>query len=378
MELSALSRTYGDFYAPSYAVRLGRDDLTRDLLLAVSQVEVDMVLGGMSRFAFTLTDCYSHKDHAFKTGRGADVLGLLGFGSEIEVCMGYGDARTTPTAVRGLITEIGTSFPESGSPELSVAGYDHAFPLSIGKNSRTWTKARDSDAAHEIASYNNLDAVIDTTKEKHPQIEQNQESDWDFLNKLAKRNFYEVYVDELKKLHFAKPNDQADAVVRLVYGQGLLSFKPEANLAGQVSRVEVYGWDPKTKKAFVGKAETGQESGLSGGKSAGQYLDAFVRDPSKKPTLRLRQPVFTQAEADQRAKAALSERAKKFLTGSGETIGVPEIRPDRNVFLDNLGNAFSKVYYIEQATHKIDANGYRTQFKVKEPGSNEHDRNRAA
>jgi phage protein D len=93
-----------------------------------------------------------------------------------------------------------------------------------------------------------------------------------------------------------------------------------------------------------------------------------VRDPSKRPVLRLRQPVFTQAEADQRAKAALSERAKEFLTGDGETIGLPEIRPDRNVELANLGDPFSKIYYIQQATHKIDSNGYRTRFKVKETG----------
>jgi phage protein D len=93
-----------------------------------------------------------------------------------------------------------------------------------------------------------------------------------------------------------------------------------------------------------------------------------VRDPTKRPTLRLRQPVFTQAEADKRAKAALNEKAKQFLTGEGEAIGLPELRPDRNVELANLGVPFSKTYYIQQATHKIDAGGYRTRFKVKETG----------
>ncbi len=367
MELATLAKGYGDFYAPSYAVRLGRDDLMRDLLVAVSQVEVSMVLGAASRFTFTVSDCYSHGLQAFKTGRGADLLALLTFGAEIDVCMGYGDARSIPTAVRGTITEITTNFPDGGPPELTVAGYDHGFALTIGKNSRTWSNSRDSDAAHEIASFNNLDATIETTSEKHPQIEQNQESDWEFLKKLADRNHFELYVDERRTLHFGKPNDKADAVVRLPYGEGLLSFKPEANLAGQISQVEVYGWDPKTKKQIVGRAGTGEESGLSG-QSAGQRLNAFVRDPAKRPTLRLRQPVFTQAEANQRAKAALNERAKQFLTGEGEAIGLPEVRPDRNVELAKLGRPFSKVYYIQEATHKIDANGYRTRFKVKETG----------
>ena len=367
MELVALSNNYGHFYAPAYSVRIGRDDLMRDLVVAVSQVEVDMVLGGASRFTFTVTDCYNHELRAFQTGRGADLLKILTFGAEVEICMGYGDARSTPVAVKGMITEITTSFPEGGSPDLAIAGFDHGFALTIGKNSRTWTKASDSDAVHEIASFNNLDAIIQTTTEKHAQIEQNQESDWEFLKKLADRNHFELYVDERKTLHFGKPNDKAGAVVRLVYGQGLLSFKPEANLAGQISKVEVYGWDKATKKPIVGVATAGEESGLSG-KSAGQHLNAFVRDPEKRPTLRLRQPVFTQSEANQRAEAALNERAKQFLTGDGETIGLPEIRPDRNVELANLGAPFSKTYYIQQATHKIDTNGYRTRFKVKETG----------
>lgn len=367
MELSALAETYGDFYAPSYSVRLGADDLVRDLLIAVSQVEVDLVLGAASRFTFTVSNSYDHEMRAFRTGHGDELLGLLNFGAEMEVCLGYGDARSTPLVVSGMITEITTSFPDGGSPELSISGYDHGFPLTIGKNTRTWTDASDSDAAHKIASFNNLAAVIESTKEKHAQIEQKEESDWEFLKKLADRNHFELYVDERRRLHFAPPNDKADAIVRLKYGEGLLSFKPEANLAGQIARVEVYSWDPKTKKQIVGRASAGEESGLSG-KSAGQHLNAFVRDPSKRPTLRLRQPVFTQAEADARAKAALNERAKQFLTGEGEAVGLPEVRPDRNVHLDNLGVPFSKVYYIQNATHKIDSNGYRTRFKVKETG----------
>jgi phage protein D len=367
MELATLSKTYGDFYAPAYAVRIGGADIMRKLFVAVSQVEVDMVLGAASRFSFTVTDCYSHKFHAFQTGLGADLLKLLAFGTEVEICIGYGDAKSTPTAVKGMITEITTNFPESGSPELAIAGYDHGFALTMGKHSRTWKDARDSDAAHKIASFNNLSATIETTSERHKQIEQNQEGDWEFLKKLADRNHFELYVDEHKTLHFGKPNDKAGAVVRLVYGEGLLSFKPEANLARQISKVEIYGWDTQQKKAIIGVATTGEESGLSG-KSAGQHLNGFVRDPSKRPTLRLRQPVFTQSEANQRAKAALSERAKQFLTGDGESIGLPEVRPDRNVELAGLGVPFSKTYYIQQATHKIDANGYRTRFKVKETG----------
>jgi uncharacterized protein len=369
MELATLSRRYGNFFAPAFAVRIGDSDLMREGFLAINQVEVDMVLGAASRFTFTVVDSYSFKSHSFETGRGRKVFDLLKFGSVVDIYMGYGDSKSVPRMLSGVISEITTSFPDAGSPELAVSGYDHAFPLTLGKNSNTWRNKLDSDVAQAIASFHNLNSDIEQTKERHPQIEQSQESDFEFLKKLADRNHFELYVDSKRALHFRKPNDTASPILRLVWGEGLLSFKPQANLAGQISKVEVYGRDIKKNKTIIGIARAGEESGKKGkGKSAGERLKAFVKDPEKQPTLRLRQPVFTQAEAEKRAFAALNERAKGFLTGDAEAIGVPEIQPDCNVSFDNLGAPFSKTYYVQQATHKIDSNGYRTRFKVKETG----------
>jgi phage protein D len=367
VDLVERSKTYREFYAPAFAISVRGEDVMRKTLIAVSQVEADLTLGAASRFSFSVVNAYSMKRQLFLTGGGRDVLEVLTFGAEVDIAMGYGDVRSLRPIMSGMITEITTNFPETGSPELTIAGYDHAFPLTGGKSTRTWTKARDSAAAQEIAGFHNLKAKIEATREEHAQIEQNQESDLEFLKKLADRNHFEIFVDEHRTLHFHKPNDKAAAVVRLAWGEGLLSFKPEANLAGQVSRVEVSGWDPKHKKEIVGTASAGQESGLDGkSRSPGQRLNAFVRDPDKQPVLRLRQPVFTQAEADERARAALNERAKQFLTGEAEALGLPEVRPDVNVQLDKLGLLFSKTYYVQQATHKVDGNGYRVRFKIKE------------
>jgi len=54
------------------------------------------------------------------------------------------------------------------------------------------------------------------------------------------------------------------------------------------------------------------------------------------------------------------------VTGDAECIGVPTILPDSNITLGNLGAPFSKTYYVQQTTHKVDSSGYRTRIKVKE------------
>ena len=364
MDLAALSNRDGAFYVPAFAVKVDGRSLTEDLGIGVNQVDVDLTLGAAGRFSFTVVDTYDMEKRMFLSAYGSPVLEVLKFGAAVTIGVGYGDRASLAPIMSGLITEITTSFNEGGTPELAIAGYDYLFSMTLGKVSKSWTKASDSDVVSELASQNNLATDIEPTQEKHDQIEQNQESDFEFVKKLADRNHYEFYVDAKKTLRFGPPRDKADGVVTLRWGESLLSFKPEANLATQISSVEVYGWDPQTKQPIVGRAQAGQETGhdpqrKSGGEQVGGAL-------FKKPVLQVRQPVFTQSEANARALAILNEHAKKFLTGEAECIGLVDLLPDRNVTLENLGDPFSKTYYIQQTTHKVDNNGYRTRVKVKE------------
>jgi uncharacterized protein len=364
MDLATLSESNGRFYVPAFAVRLAGKDLLRDHAVAVTGGEIDLSLGAAGRFSFTIANSFDLDAQEFLAGqRRSELLQLLTFGAPIEIAVGYGDSGKLPKLITGVITQIATSFGQGGSPELTVSGYDNAFPMMGGKNTWAWPNKRDSEAVQEIAGNHNLKADVASTGEQHDQIEQNQESDLEFINKLAKRNGCEVYVTG-RTLHFGPPQNQGDGVVTLEWGKGLLSFKPDANLAGQISGVEIYGWDPNTKKEIIGRANHGQEPGRDARRqSAGDDLSQLMRE---RPVLRVRQPVFSAAEANSRAEALLKEQAEQFLTGEGETIGLPEILPDRNITLKGLGRKFSKTYYVNQTTHHFGTDGYLTRFKVKE------------
>lgn len=365
MDFAAVSRQWGDFYAPAFVVRAGGRDLTRELAIGVSQVEVDLTLSAMGRFSFTVVGTYDAERRDFLSGYGERVLDVLTFQTPIEISFGYGDHSRLQPMIAGVVSEIGTSFSEGGTPELSVAGYDNLFPLSLGGTSTPWKDQRDSDVVAALARGHQLAVDLEPTPERHPQIEQNQRSDLDFIKDLAERNHYRFYMAGPDTLRFGRPNDRGDGILILNWGESLLAFKPVANLAAQVRAIEVYGWNPVTKAPIVGRAAAGKESGRDPRRrSGGQTLDPSV---GRGAVLRLRQPVFTEAEARQRAEAILNSHAKAFLTGDGECIGVPAIRPDRNVTIGKLGAPFSKTYYVEQATHRIDGGGYRTRFKVKEP-----------
>src|SRR5215471_11487982 len=109
MELSDASRRRDAFYAPAFSVKVGGRDLVRDLAIGVSQVEVDLTLGGAGRFSFTVVETFDIEKRAFVSGFGAPVLDVLAFGAAVDIGLGYGDHRSLDPMIKGVITEITTS-----------------------------------------------------------------------------------------------------------------------------------------------------------------------------------------------------------------------------------------------------------------------------
>jgi len=258
---------------------------------------------------------------------------------------------------------VQTSFPAGGLPQINVSGFDLSYCMGKNKQSRNWNDKTDSYIVAQVANEYGLNSTIEDTRVRHPNTEQSQESDLQFIKRLADRNDFELYV-HLQELVFREPADDRTALIELEWGRGLLSFSPEFNIAEQVTKVEVRGWDINTKKEIVGKAGIGDETGRDPGRlSGGEMLKKCCHENTE---LKVRRPVFSQQEAKRRAEAILKDRAQMFVQGSGESIGIPEIWAGTNIKLSGLGKPFNKTYYIEQSTHTINTSGYRTTFKVKD------------
>jgi uncharacterized protein len=182
------------------------------------------------------------------------------------------------------------------------------------------------------------------------------------VRKLAQRNSFEFFCTE-KDLVFRKPANDQRGIIELKWGRGLLSFSPEIKLSDQVTEVEVHGWNIQAKRPIVGRARRGDELGRDPNRASGSEYLARVCE-KEQATLRIREPVFSQQEADQRAKAILKRRAEGFVGGRGETLGIPELKADVNVKLDGLGKFFNTTFYVTRTTHTVDSSGYRTSFEI--------------
>jgi len=364
--LEQLEEAHWGFYAPSFRILVNNQDLLQQLYLQITTVQVDDTLKGADRFSFTVNGAFDLEHREFRTDPPSPIEfinDLFGFGKGVEIYMGYQDSKDLPLMIRGKITALQTSFPSGGLPQINVSGYDLSYCMTKGKKSRNWTKKTDSYVVSQIARENGLKPQVTDTRVEQPKIEQSQESDWQFLEKLTDRNGYELHVFD-QDLVFKPPANDKTAIVSLEWGKGLLSFSPEINIAEQISKVEVRGWDVNSKKEIVGTASIGEEPGRDPNRRSGaEMVKAVCKDQGE---VKVRVPVFSQQEAKRRADAILKKRSELFVQGSGESIGIPEIRANTNIELLGMGKPFSKTYYVEQSTHTINTSGYRTTFKVKD------------
>ena len=366
LNLQDLNKTYGDFYVPAFVVKVGKQDVVRDLFLTVTSVEVELKDKGAANFSFSVASAFDWETRGFvarKAEERIDLLELFAFGSPVEISLGYGEPSRLKVMLKGIVTEIGTSFT-TGAPELKISGFDELYTLGIGKNTKHWEQSYDSDAVQELVRELKSSKNISRTKLKNPRIDQNEESDLAFIGKLAGRSEKFVYYVRDDKFYFGPRHNEGSAVVDLIWGEGLLSFSPQLNLVKQVTEVIVYGRSASTGEEISGSASSGDVAASDKkGESGAERVAKALKNPS---TMKVRMAVRSQQEAKARAKAILDERAQEYVTGDGECIGVPEIAPDMNILLQGIGQRFTNLYYVSEATHKIDSNGYRTTFKVQD------------
>ena len=147
----------------------------------------------------------------------------------------------------------------------------------------------------------------------------------------------------------------------------LINFSPTLTLSKQVGKVTVRGWDPKTKEKIVYTATKNDLPGLGGDSGGTSGPEAAEKRLQNKQDTVVDAPVSSAQEARDLAISLLRERAYEFITGSGQVIGLPDLRPGDNVELTGLGKRFSGVYYVKKVEHAIGSSGYRTQFEVRKP-----------
>ncbi|MGB7922516.1 MAG: contractile injection system protein, VgrG/Pvc8 family [Pyrinomonadaceae bacterium] len=346
--------------APSFSVTIDGTALPFEAEAHVVDVSVDDAVELPSMFTLAMVGSADQKNN----DSWVDDEKLFAAGKVVEIKMGYGD--DVESLIIGEITGLEPEFIFNRRPSLIVRGYDRRHRLQRGRQTRTFIQQKDSDIAAKIAREAGLTPQATDSAVVHDYVIQANQTDLDFLQERARRIQFEVMVED-KKLFFRPVSNDQSEVLTLTMDDHLLEFYPQLTSIQQVSSVSVRGWSPKEKKELVGKAQAGDEVSTMGGKQSGPKMSQSAFGAS---VGMLTQPIMTQAEADQIAKARFNELALMLVNGEGICLGRTDMRAGKVIKIDGVGKRFSGQYYITAANHRYDPqNGYRTHFTVRRNAS---------
>jgi len=356
-----------DAYAPQIEIKVDGQKLALD---DVIELRVTLQRDEVGGFSMQLANDF---DLVTQTFRHSDFSRLDVF-KPVEIRMGYAAANQMATMFVGEITALSPSFPSSGMPTLSVTGTDLLGRLRRSKPGANDTKLfagrPDWEIARQITTRNKLGWSDKSTSSgpSNPVVMQRDMDDLTFLLWLAKRNDFEAVVvieNQKAALYFGPPRDkrgpEAVTEIALVWGESLVSFTPRLWVGRQVSKVTVRGWDSRKKQKIEATASIEDLKAHGEGQSGAEILASKSGPKEERIVDRV---VQSQEEAKALATQLLAETANQFLTGSGEAMGEPAIRPQTVVHLRGLGRRYNGDYYVAKADHVYGASGYMTSFEV--------------
>jgi phage protein D len=275
-------------------------------------------------------------------------------GRELEVRLGAREALSATSLFKGEIVTLEPRFA-AGGVELLVRGFDRSHELMRTRRVRTFQNQTATDIVGKIAREAGLRFESDPSGEPHEFVQQDNETDWDFIWRLAERAGFEFLIED-QIARFRRPT--SDGAIELEWPKTLRTFHPRVTAVQQVQEVTLLAQDPKTKEAIdvsVSSPEQIAQIGLDRETVAAAFDGAKAHIATE--------PVKSQAEGTAVAQALLDRLANAYIAAEGVTDGNPDIRAGATVSVSGVGDKFSGTYRVARAVHVLRGAGtYETTF----------------
>ena len=250
------------------------------------------------------------------------------------------------TTFQGEVVAVERFVQPSGEPVVIVRAHDRAHRLNRSRKTRTFTGLTDAAIAQQLGSEAGLQVKAGGPEAAipHDSVQQNDQTDFDFLRERAAAIGYEVFTDGMT-LHFEKRRLAPPTIVGClpedVGVRALLAWiaSPES-----VKEVNVRGWDPVKKVEIIGKARQsviGLSSAASGIEPAASSTDlGFV------------ETLQTAAAAHAAASGVLSAITAGDLSAELAVDGDASLRARAEIVIQHAGDAFNGKYLVQGVSHR--------------------------
>ena len=254
--------------------------------------------------------------------------------------------------------------------ELTIEGMPSTVKLKgvsiIGEGSlrserknQTWEKITLRKIASDIAARNKLKLLFDSDEDpEQDHIEQADQSDLEFLNKLCKSNGLSLKVTPDQLIIFDDYKYETKEAMITV-------FKPGIEASGGkdiwLRWLENYTFRNKTRDTYT-SCEVKTQKGKKKEVIEGKFVDPNGKKGGR--VLKISHQVKDEAEAQRLAKKKLREKNKEKTTGSFSTIGNFNLSAGVTIDLKNFGK-FDGKYIIVKVNHTISSNDFKTGVEIR-------------
>ncbi len=250
------------------------------------------------------------------------------------------------TTFQGEVVAVERFVQPSGEPVVIVRAHDRAHRLNRSRKTRTFTGLTDAAIAQQLGSEAGLQVKAGGPEAAipHDSVQQNDQTDFDFLRERAAAIGYEVFTDGMT-LHFEKRRLAPPTIVGClpedVGVRALLAWiaSPES-----VKEVNVRGWDPVKKVEIIGKARQ-SVIGLSSAASG-------IEPAASSTELGFVETLQTAAAAHAAASGVLSAITAGDLSAELAVDGDASLRARAEIVIQHAGDAFNGKYLVQGVSHR--------------------------
>jgi len=292
----------------------------------------------------------------------------------------------------GDVVAHGATFPAGGMPTMTLTAHDRRHNMSDGKKVRWFAiplpcpgnlPLPDIATASIVTLENQMipifdpvgaalavllggvDMVVAVTDPGSAQKvirKQDNESDYDFLNRIAAQNGWDILVEHDgpvggHALRFTSSLDNLTPGFTFAWGRSLIDFTPRISKVGQLFTVGGFVWIPAIKMTFtvtlgfdwdrMSLSLAIYPGAVPIGMKPGDYM---IEEP------------LTATSLPRKLVSELIPRLNRRLTASGTVLGEPALRAGDVIRIEGAGAEFGGLYRATSVTHTIDGGGFRTSF----------------
>lgn len=349
-----------DFGAEPLVSIAGRE-LPSDLTVLIDEVVIDDSSHLPDMVEVRLRD----EAHDAITRAGASV------GAEIEVSATPTGRTGDPLPIfRGEITSLEVDYEASVGTMAVIRGYDQSHRLLKHRRIRAFEDLSVADVVRQVAAEAGVKVgTIDGSTTPLDHVGQFNQTDWEFLQRLARETGSELTV-ELGELQLRPPPPSTSGPglgdlrregdpLQLTLGQNLRSAQARVSSAGQARKVVVRSWDYLAKETIEAEHAT-ETTSVEIGTTPADLAGAFDVEEERF----VDRPYTTQAQVDAAASAVAELVASAHVDCVGVADGTPQVRAGEAVSLALLGEPFDGKYTVTSVRHVFDEEGYRSHFEV--------------